>query len=137
MLKMSRGFSLIELLITIAIIGVLSALAYPAYDNYIMKSRRTEAKTTLMEMAQKQEDFRADTNAYTGDTVKLQMSWGDKTYYGFSITDASKSKYTLKAVPKEGSMQLNDKTCAEFSLTHTGERTAKNADGVETTKDCW
>jgi len=82
--KLTQGFSLIELVIVIMIIGVLMLVVYPAYKSYIIKSRRAEAKAGLSELAQHQEDYYSDLNNYA---LNFQELFGDETklnQYGFS-----------------------------------------------------
>ena len=61
----NKGFSLVELMIVLAIIGVLSAISYPSYDSYMKKSRRSDEKIALQAMADKQERFYLQNNTYT------------------------------------------------------------------------
>ena len=60
-----HGFTLIELMVTVAIVAILSAIAYPAYTEYILKSRRTDAKNALLDLAARQERFYSLNNKYS------------------------------------------------------------------------
>lgn len=90
------GFTLVELMIAVVIIAILSAVALPQYSNYVMKSRRVEAKTALLELASRQERFFAVNNAYTNDAARL--GYGAGATFPINVTTGSTTYYTL-AVP--------------------------------------
>ena len=131
-----NGFTLIELMIVVAVIGIIAAIAYPSYIDSVRKSRRAEAKTALMEIAQKMESFYARNGRYTktdGSKPDLATDLNAPTesengYYSMEIDSATTTTYTLKASPKGD--QANDKDpndtskkITAFYLSHTGEKT--------------
>lgn len=69
MKKSSRGFTLIELMITVVIVAVLAAVAYPSYRAYVLKSKRAEARTALMDLLQQQERFMTQRNTYSDPVI--------------------------------------------------------------------
>lgn len=102
-----RGFTLIELMIAVVIIGILSAIAYPSYTDYVRKSRRAEAKSMLQEIQLVQERYRANNSTYGTLT---NLGWSKTlTYYDLAINDNSAAAYKIKATAKSGSSQINDK----------------------------
>ena len=133
------GFTLIELLVTIIIIGILSSAAYPSYLSYVQKTRRTEAQSKLVELANRQEMYYLDHHVYTEDLTDLGMG-GDPfiTENGYySITSSSSSAgstaigFILTAEVSDA--QTADTDCATISITHDHEKTATNANGT----NCW
>lgn len=133
----SRGFTLIELMITVAIVGILAAIAFPSYQNQILKSHRTDGKTKLLEVAQRQERYYTDNNTYATNLTLLGYSSSpansDNGYYSISAAAGSSgiaSSYVLTAT-RLGS-QTSDMTCGNLTLSSTG---VKGATGTST--DCW
>lgn len=106
------GFSLMELMIVVAIVGILGSIAYPSYLNQVTKSRRTDAQAVLMEAAQFMERFYTENNRYHQDTggtaVALPAQLGESPRdsgtksYDITVQTATASTYTLRATPKNG-----------------------------------
>ncbi len=124
----NKGFSLIELMIVLAIIGVLSAIAYPSYDSYMKKSRRSDAKIALQAMADKQERFYLQNNTYTTNTANVGGTGTEKNYYVLSIDSADVNAFALTATAAAGGPQSNDTTtnsgdCTIIKLTSAGAKT--------------
>lgn len=129
--KPSRGLTLVELLITIAVISILAAIGYPAYTSYTHKARRTEATGALLDFATRMERYYADNNSYAGATVNNIMGGADTEhgYYTLSVTLSNGNQsYTLSAA--RAGAQAND-DCGTFSLNSLG---AKSVTG---TGACW
>ncbi|MGE1092253.1 type IV pilin protein [Pseudomonas zeae] len=131
MRRFNRGFTLIEIMIVIAIIGIVITIAAPSYTEYLKKGRRAEVVSLLSEQAQTLERFYTKNNVYTGITG---LSTGND-FYTITPTIADQT-FLLAATRKTGTSMATDK-CGDFTLTNTGVRSMNNATTGLTTKDCW
>ncbi len=123
----SKGFTLIELMIVVAIVGILAAIAYPSYTEYVRRTHRTEIAGILMEQSQVLERYFTKTGSYKDATVTASNAW-----YTVAVVPAD-ATFTLTATPMANSMMNGDK-CGTFQITNTGART--NSTGLSN-KDCW
>ena len=136
--KHLRGFTLIELMIVVAVIGILSAIAYPNYVEYVRRGHRADARAGLLQAQQWLERAATATGTYP-TTLPAALTWSSDGQKKYSIVFAngnSSTAYTLTATPK--STQTSDK-CGTFTLSHTGERGAANKKAGDTgyNSDCW
>lgn len=122
----ARGFTLMELMVTVAIIAILSALAVPAYSKYAMRGRRSDAINALMAAAAAQEKFYFLNNRYA-TTAELNLTTSSERYYNITVDQTTNldtsAGYTLLAVPVPGGPQAADTDCAAFKLDAQGART--------------
>ena len=128
MKKGISGFTLMEILIAVAIVGILAAVAYPAYQDQVAKTRRSDAKIALTQAASAQERFFTQNNSYTANTADVGGATSPEGYYAISIPVQTTTTFTLTATAIGA--QAGDANCASFSITHTGAKTATNT-------DCW
>ena len=129
MRRFNRGFTLIEIMIVIAIIGIVITIGYPSLTEYMKKGRRADAAGLLTEQAQILERFYSKSNLYTGATG---LSTGND-FYTITPTIADQT-FTLTAIRKPGSSMATDK-CGDFTISNTGARGLVN--NTATVKDCW
>lgn len=126
----NRGFTLIELMIVVAIIGLLAGIGYPSYTEYVMRGKRSEARSGLLDAGAKLERYYSD-NAQYADlaTAGIQTS-SDNGHYTISVTLANGNQdFTLRATPAT----FKDHICGYVELTHTGARSSQHG----TNADCW
>ncbi|KPY96418.1 type IV pilin protein [Pseudomonas tremae] len=128
----SRGFTLIELMIVVAIVGILAAIAYPSYTEYVKRTQRSAIASLLSEQVQALERYysRISPSTYIGATVS-----GGNTYYKIDSVPTA-TDFTLTATPIPGTMMAGDK-CGSFVITNTGARTNPGSAAGVTPKDCW
>lgn len=142
-MQRSRGFTLIELMIVVAVVGILASVAYPSYQDHVRKSRRTSAQAVMMEMAAKQHQRLLDVRSYAGTTATPATA----TTLGVSAPSDLASHYTVNSVADmtatpptftvtatPTTAQSGDK-CGTLTLNQTGLREArKNGAAVS---GCW
>jgi len=135
MVNKRSGFTLIELMIVVAIIGIITAIAYPSYDQYVTRSKRADAMSALMLAAQSYERYRANKYDYDtslGNIFATQVPVeGGTAYYTLSNTAQASGGYTLTATPV-GSMAGKE---GPITLTNTGARAWTDKGG--TANACW
>ncbi len=123
----ARGFTLIELMITVAIVAILAAIAYPSYINHIIKGRRAAAQASLLDIAQRQQQYLLDSRSYASTLTLLNVTPpSDVTaYYTISIAASAGTPptFTVTATPIAGSSQANDVT---LSIDNAGVKTPAN-----------
>ncbi len=145
-MQRNTGFSLIELLIALAIIGILAAIAYPSYVDSVRKSNRSDAIGELSDLSVRLQRCYTMYSTFTPeegrcDIVDLLKTSGGVTskggFYVITGSDFDRTTFTLTAAPVSGKTQAKDYSCASFSLDHKGTKIAKNSDGTETTDECW
>lgn len=139
--RTSAGFTLIEVMIVVAIIGILAAIAYPSYDEYVKRGNRTEGQALLSEAAARQERFFAQNNRYVttaADIGKLQLRGTN----GTTVTSDT-GKYTLSVGTANGdggytltaTQQFSDTACGNLTLTALGTK-GRQGSG-KTIQECW
>ena len=119
----ARGFTLIELLVTVAIVGILAAIAYPAYGKYLVRSNRAAAQAHLIELAQAQAQYMADTRTYAATVGALGATTPAAVSGKYDITievePGPPSTFKIKATPKSGTSQAGD---GVLTIDSTGKR---------------
>jgi type IV pilus assembly protein PilE len=144
-----RGFTTVELLIAVVIIGLLSALAYPSFLGAIRKSRRSDAVAALTSVQQAQERWRNNKAAYA-DNAKLttappdglgQSAVSSSGYYDIAISGDGASAYTLTATAKTGKSQAADEGCQVMSVSLAGGNlsysSAASGPAATDASGCW
>lgn len=139
-----RGFTLIEVMIAVAILAILASVALPSYQSYIRKTRRADAMNKILEVASRQEQFMLNRMTYTTDMTQLGFP-ADPVISddGFYTVDAAACGtgagqtiarcFVVTATPRTGRPQAADTQCTSFSLTSTGVRSATGTLGAA----CW
>ena len=134
--KKKFGFTLIELVITIAIIAILATIAYPSYVNYIYRSHRADGLSTLSQMQLILERCYAQSFSYSA-ACPARPSFpvnSPQNYYSVNLSNLGASTYTLTATAQ--GTQVNDTTCASMSINQANVKTAVNSGGT-TESQCW
>jgi type IV pilus assembly protein PilE len=150
----NSGFTLIELMVVVAIVGVLAAIAYPSYQNSVRKARRGDAKASMIELAQWMERYYTENHSYCPESEEEDVvcdaapipdalkqspkgAADGKQFYDISlpISLLTANSYTIIAVPTPGNGQEHDK-CGTLTLTSTGVRDIGSGATV-TAQDCW
>ncbi|WP_051687412.1 type IV pilin protein [Microbulbifer sp. HZ11] len=138
-MKKHKGFTLIELMIVVAIIGIIAGIAYPSYMESVRKSNRADAKATLNDVAQRLQRCFTTYNAYNHAScgVATTLDGGSissgEGLYSISATSLTATAFTLTAAPVVGKSQAADSKCGSLTLTNTGIRNASGSYGA----DCW
>ena len=140
----ASGFTLIEVMIVVAIVAILAAVALPSYDRYVKKARRTDAKQALLDFAARQEKYFSTHNLYAGvatdigyTTVSsaspIPVSSGATSYYDLTFTtSAAPPGFTATATPT-GAQVADD--CHVYTLDHLGAQ--GNSGVTDPSLECW
>lgn len=131
-----RGFTLIELMVVVAIIGILSAIAYPSYVEFIVKSRRAVATACLTELAQFLERNNTSNMTYNVALPNNQCRADLTGFYtiSFATGQPTASTFTIQAVP-QGQQATRDTRCGTLTLSHIGVKTESGT--ASSYRDCW
>jgi len=141
-----RGFSLIELMIVVAIIAVISAFAYPSYDRYVIKTKRSVAQNALLQVADRQQQFFMDNKRFAADITNLgfpanpyvvddngtsTVASDADAVYSLSLSNVTATTWTATATPLNSQLS-RDTYCGSLTITQTG---AKSKSGAS--DECW
>ncbi len=153
------GFTLVELMVVVMIATILSVIAVPAYTSQMRKSRRTEAKTALLDLAGREERYMATNGTYTSLGKQLGYpadGWPQATssnYYSISVsgvaaatagtalTAGTAATFLITATVATGTPQAKDTQCSAFTVDNTGSQQSYNSTSTLTTATlttgCW
>ncbi len=149
-IKKQNGFTLMELVITVAIIGILSAIVYPSYVSSVQKGKRSDAKVELLRIAQMQESYFAQNMSYAKTLTQLGLSANtipsEQNEYNITIGSYSPNNCTgnntapcvsfrLDAVPS--GTQVNDTHCPRFTLSSSGRKGTSASALPAEVRACW
>jgi len=129
----ARGFTLIEVMITVAIVAILAGVALPSYREHVRKSRRSEAQAYLMALASRQQQFLLDTRGYAPDVATIGLFAPSNVAASYDVVVAAvvgpPPTFRLTATPKATTDQVYER-CGTLAIDQTGAKTAAVA-------TCW
>lgn len=137
-----RGFTLLELVITLLLVAILTAIAVPSYQGHLLKTRRQEAVTALVDLSLRLERHLAKTNVYPATALEaaalLAAINPPPSFYTLSLenigADSTQTKYKIKATRIASGPQGSDNECGDYTLTDESRRTIS---GTATLEKCW
>lgn len=140
------GFTLIELMIVVVVVAILAAIAFPQYRDYVVRSNRAVAKSLLVQVADRQEQFFTDRKAYATDMTALGYPGATTIFvgrdgnptatdpgdalYAIALSGVSATGYTLTATPRN--TQADDTKCTAMAINQAGQRTSQPVGS-----ECW
>jgi type IV pilus assembly protein PilE len=140
-----RGFTLIELMIVVAVVAILAGVAYPSYRNQVMRSNRVEARNALLQVQVAQEKFFLQFGRYAGAAELTPLPTASPAGLGIPASTPA-GNYTIglpvggsatyTAVATAAGAQQNDSDCRTFRIDQTGNKTSTNSSGGTSTS-CW
>lgn len=139
------GFTLVELMIVLVIAAILMSVAIPAYQSQVRKSRRTDAKTALLDLAAREQRYFAVQNTFTSSFVDLGYATGappasvtvGSGYYTVTVTTAVATPPGFLLTATATGVQTSDTSCNSFTVDNTGLQKAYNSGGTDNTTSCW
>lgn len=134
-----QGFTLIELMITVAVVAILASVAYPSYINYIVRANRSAAQSFMYAVANKQEQYILNARTYANDLTSLNIAVPAEVSPNYTVTvtanmAATPPSYTVTATPI-GSQLSRDTKCGTLTLDSTGAKTKSGT--AATDAECW
>jgi len=129
--QQNKGFTLIELMITVAIMAIIAAIAYPSYIDSVRKARRADAQAQMLELASFMERFYTENNRYNKENnvaqtnVALPAGIASDYYDAYALQSVTATSYALEAAPKAGQ---STPTCGTLTITNTG---------LKEPSECW
>ncbi|CDZ78673.1 Tfp pilus assembly protein PilE [Legionella massiliensis] len=142
----TEGFSLIELMFVIIIVGILTTFTYPIFQEAITRSRRIDGQTSLIDLASRMERYFAENHSYQGATLGtgtstdiLASKHSSQSWYILAIVEQTDSSFNLEAIPTKA-QAINDKACQTLGLNNLGIKTVTaGPGGLPTAKAdiCW
>lgn len=133
----SRGFTLMEVMVTVAIIGILSAIAIPAYTSYIQRANRSDVRTQLLEAASFLQRSFSQNNQFPGalPTTYQQSPATGTVKYTIALTNPGGNTTFLLTATRAGTMATDE--CGDYTLRNDGTRNIVNQATGRTAVDCW
>lgn len=146
--RMELGFTLLELMIVVAIVGILAAIAFTIYSAQVQKARRTDARTAVLDLAGREERFFSVANNYSQIPTDVGYSAFPQIvgsgYYTINVTvpdpafvaaGGAGPSYVITATAIN--QQLADSSCASFSINQLGKQSSLDSGNVDSTAICW
>ena len=135
--KSHPGFTLIELMIVVAIVGIVAAIAYPSYIQYVIRSNRSAAESFSLAVANKQEQYILDARQYATSVSALNLTTPSEVSRNYAITitgvTTTPPAYTITATPNS-TQSSRDSKCKILTINQAGQKTVS---GTGTVADCW
>lgn len=146
MLAMKRGYTLIEILIVLAIVGILASIAYPSYQNHLIRSRRSDGQSALLDLANRMESYYSDHKSYQLATIGsgsihdiLNRTTTPGNGYTLEIVQATENTYILQATPI-GPQAKADTFCQSLTFNYLGTKGIASGPAgspMGTVEQCW
>ncbi|MEI5639128.1 MULTISPECIES: type IV pilin protein [unclassified Pseudoalteromonas] len=135
--KISQGFTLIEVMIVVVIIGILAAVSYPNYTEYVKRGARADAMTILLDAANKQEQYFVDNRSYATDLSDIGVpGTSENGYFTISLQGVTTDTFTLVATAASGPVR-GDSDCPALTIDELGIRGVSGVTDQAQIDRCW